>query len=217
MNTHKEVLEAEALSLFFEALGVSLREAEDVPPFTTRRLVDLVRTYIIDNCAAIPNATSQEIGAMVEKQMALLALLQARISGAPADCSSMATSERHHDSGRIAKLIGDPDKYRWIFRVILGIVVGGSIVVAVSADLAHEVQVPLFAVIAATGWAGTLGTRTDRTRERTLKWLVRLAAIGASGYSAIQWLLSAEAGPGIQLWGAVLAAFALGIIYNLTR
>ena len=110
---------------------------------------------------------------------------------------------------RIAKLIGDTDKYRWIFRVILGLVVCVSMIAAVSADLAHEVQAPLFALIAATGLAGTLGARADRTRERTLKWLVLLAAIGASGYSAIQWLLSADAGTGIELFGAALAGFAL--------
>ena len=114
---------------------------------------------------------------------------------------------------RIAKLIGETDKYRWGFRVTLGLVVFGSMVWGATANFSHEVQAPLFALIAATAWAGTLGARTARRRETTLKWLLRMAAIGASGNSAYQWLLSAEAGPGIQLWGAVLAAFAVAALW----
>ena len=105
----------------------------------------------------------------------------------------------------------DTSKYRRIFRVTLGVGVVGSpgVVLPISTGLDAGVQASLFALIAATALAVTLGARPDRKLERILNTLVRVAAVAASAYSAYQWLLSADAGTGIELVGAALAALAV--------
>ena len=109
---------------------------------------------------------------------------------------------------RIAKLIGDPDKRRRFFRFTLAVVVFGSLILAVSAGLDAEVRAPLFALIAATGLAGTLGARADGPLERNLKWITMLVAVGASVASALQWLLNTDPGTTVVFAGIALAGLS---------
>ncbi len=78
-----------------------------------------------------------------------------------------------------------------------------------TANLSHQVMAPLFAIIAATGLAGTLGASAIGMRGNILKGFVQLMVILASCASAMFWLLSAGAGPWIQLWGVGLMVFAV--------
>ena len=110
---------------------------------------------------------------------------------------------------RISNLRGESEKYRLGFRVILALVVFGSMIWGATANLSDQVMAPLFAIIAATGLAGTLGASAIGMREKILKGVVQLMAILASCFSATLWLLSAGAGPWIQWWGVGLVVFAV--------
>ena len=92
---------------------------------------------------------------------------------------------------RISNLRGESEKYRLGFRVILALVVFGSMIWGATANLSDQVMAPLFAIIAATGLAGTLGASAIGMREKILKGVIQLMAILASCFSATLWLLSA--------------------------
>lgn len=100
--------------------------------------------------------------------------------------------------------------FRRGFRVTVGVVVFGcTVVLPFCIGLDAAVQAPVFALIAAAGWAVTFGTRADSKLEGVLKAAVRVAAIAATTYSAYQWLLSVDAGTGVKLAAAALAIVAV--------
>ena len=109
---------------------------------------------------------------------------------------------------------------RRIVRFTLSIVVIGSLVgLAAYADqtgLAAGVQAPLYALIAATGLAVERGGRADKTTEWVFNFLVRMTVLCAAVLSAYLWLLSEEAGTGLEVVGAVGAGIAvLAFLVNL--
>ena len=90
---------------------------------------------------------------------------------------------------------------------MLGSILGLAFYSAIT-DLDVGVRAPLYALIAATGFAVVLGPRSNQRWQKGLNFSVRVVAIVAAVNSAYNWLLSEDAGTGIELVGAVGAAVA---------
>ena len=99
--------------------------------------------------------------------------------------------------------------------LVLGSLLGLAFYSAIT-DLDVGVRAPLYALIAATGFAVVLGPRSNQRWQKGLNVFVRVAAILAAVLSAYNWLLSEDAGTGIELVGAVGAAVAaIAFMVNL--
>ena len=102
---------------------------------------------------------------------------------------------------------------QWL-RVAIGSIVIGAApgwVVFGLIDLDDAVQAPLLAVVAAMGLSVTAGARADQTWERVFNGGVLFMTITAAAFSALRWLVAADASLGITLLGGVGATLAVAV------